>query len=106
MQRPGVLAAFSGQDVAETQGVLACAWPVTEDMVAPTYSPMAVTEVRHVGEPVAVVVARSRAAAVDALEAIEVEYDPLPVVLGIEEALAEGAPLVHADAGTNKCYTW
>ncbi|MGE5828785.1 MAG: xanthine dehydrogenase family protein molybdopterin-binding subunit [Micromonosporaceae bacterium] len=106
MQRPGVLAAFSGQDVAETQGVLACAWPVTEDMVAPTYTPLAVTEVRHVGEPVAVVVARDRASAVDALDAIEVTYEPLPVVLDLEAALGEGSPLVHADKGTNKCYTW
>src|SRR5262245_21279629 len=105
LERPNVVAAFSGADIAETQGVLACAWPVTEDMVAPTYTPMAVTEVRHVGEPVAVVIDRSRAAAVDALEAIEVEYETLPVVLGIEEALAEGAPLVHSDAATNKCYT-
>ena len=103
---PNVVAVFSGKDVAETQGVLACAWPVTEDIVMPTYLPLAVTEVRHVGEPVAVVVARDRASAVDALEAIEVDYDPLPVVLDMEAALAEGSPLVHADKGTNKCYTW
>src|SRR5690606_9535251 len=56
--------------------------------------------------PVAVVVARDRASAVDALEAIDIEYEPLPVVLDLEAALADGAPLVHADAGTNKCYTW
>src|SRR5688572_9147181 len=103
---PNVVGAFSGADVAETQGVLACAWPVTEDMVAPTYLPLAVNEVRHVGEPVAVVVARDRASAVDALDAIEVDYEPLPVVLDLEAALTEGSPLVHADAGTNKCYTW
>ncbi|GIH05676.1 carbon-monoxide dehydrogenase large subunit [Rhizocola hellebori] len=103
---PNVVAAFCGKDVAETQGVLACAWPVTEDIVMPTYLPLAVTEVRHVGEPVAVVVARDRASAVDALQLIEVDYDPLPVVLDIEAALAEGSPLVHEDKGTNKCYTW
>jgi carbon-monoxide dehydrogenase large subunit len=103
---PNVLGVFSGADLADTQGVLACAWPVTEDMVAPTYLPMAVDEVRHVGEPVAVVVARDRASAVDALDAIEVEYESLPVVLDMEAALTEGSPLVHADAGTNKCYTW
>ena len=103
---PNVVAAFSGADMADTQGVLACAWPVTEDIVMPTYTPLAVTEVRHVGEPVAVVVARDRASAVDALEAIEVDYEPLPVVLDMEAALADGAPLVHADAGTNRCYTW
>src|SRR5690606_3749077 len=106
LARPNVVAAFAGADVAETQGSLPCAWPVTEDMVHPGHPPLAVTEVRHVGEPVAVVIARDPASAVDALEAIEVEYEPLPVVLDLEEALAEGAPLVHAETGTNRCYTW
>jgi aerobic carbon-monoxide dehydrogenase large subunit len=101
-----VVSAFTGADVAESQGVLACAWPVTEDIVMPTYLPLAVTEVRHVGEPVAVVVARDRASAVDALELIEVDYEALPVVLDMEAALAEGAALVHGDSGTNRCYTW
>jgi carbon-monoxide dehydrogenase large subunit len=105
LSAPNVVAAFSGADVAETQGVLACAWPVTEDIVMPTYLPLAVGEVRHVGEPVAVVVARDAASAVDALAAIDVDYEPLPVVLDLEGALA-GGPLVHADAGTNRCYTW
>jgi hypothetical protein len=104
--KPNVIDAFSGSDVKDTQGVMACAWPVTEDMVAPTYLPLAIDEVRHVGEPVAVVVARDRASAVDALEAIEVEYETLPVVLDLEAALAPGSALVHADKGTNKCYTW
>jgi carbon-monoxide dehydrogenase large subunit len=106
LSAPNVMAAFTGADVADTQGTLACAWPVTEDIVMPTYTPLATTQVRHVGEPVAAVVARDRASAVDALEAIEVDYEPLPVVLDMEAALADGAPLVHADAGTNRCYTW
>jgi carbon-monoxide dehydrogenase large subunit len=103
---PNVIAAFSGADIADKQGVLACAWPVTEDIVMPTYVPMAVNEVRHVGEPVAAVVARDRASAVDALALIDVDYTPLPVVLDLESALADGSPLVHADKGTNRCYTW
>src|SRR6266511_1831386 len=94
---PNVIAAFTGADVAERQGSLPCAWPVTEDMVHPNHPALAVDEVRHVGEAVAVVVARDRASAVDALEGVEVEYEPLPVVLDMEEALAEG---------TNKAYTW
>jgi carbon-monoxide dehydrogenase large subunit len=57
--------------------------------------------VRHVGEAVAVVVAPSRYAAEDALEAIAVDYAPLPVVADPEAALADGAPLVHEAAGTN-----
>lgn len=72
----------------------------------PDHPPVAVDEVRHAGDPVAVVVARDRYAAADALEAIEVDYEPLPPVLDLEEALAEDAPLVHADKGTNRAYVW
>jgi aerobic carbon-monoxide dehydrogenase large subunit len=104
--RTGVIAAFSGQDFADEQGALPCAWPVTEDMVHPDYLPLAINEVRFVGEPVAMVVARDRYAAADALEAIDVDYEPLPAVLDMEEALKEGADLVHGDKGTNKTYTW
>jgi len=106
LSRPNVIAAFSGADVAATQGSLPCAWPVTEDIVHPDRPPLAVDTVRHHGEAVAVVVARDRASAVDALEAIEVNYEPLTPVLDLEAAVAEGAHLVHADKGTNKSYTW
>ncbi|MGV4980636.1 xanthine dehydrogenase family protein molybdopterin-binding subunit [Streptomyces sp. NRAIS4] len=105
-ERPGVIAAFSGADLAEGLGSLPCAWPVTEDIVLPDHPPIAVDEVRYAGDPVAVVVARDRYAAADALEAIEVDYDPLPPVLDLETALAPDAPLVHAGKGTNRCYTW
>ncbi|GAA1820858.1 xanthine dehydrogenase family protein molybdopterin-binding subunit [Planosporangium flavigriseum] len=106
LNEPGVVTAFSGRDVADVQGSLPCAWPVTEDMVHPDHPPLAVDEVRHVGEPVAVVVARSRAAALDALAAIDVDYESLPVVLDLEAALTEDADLVHLDKGTNRSYTW
>ncbi|MQA83283.1 MAG: molybdopterin-dependent oxidoreductase [Streptosporangiales bacterium] len=104
LDRPGVLAAFSGRDFADEQGSLPCAWPVTEDMAQPPNPPLAVDEVRYAGDAVAVVVARDRYSAADALEAIEIDYEPLPPVLDLEEALADGAPLVHSDLGTNKCY--
>lgn len=78
LELPGVVAAFTGSDLAEGMGSLPCAWPVTEDMVHPDHPPLAVDEVRHAGDPVAVVVARDRYAAADALEAVEVEYEPLP----------------------------
>ncbi len=106
LEMPGVLAAFSGADLAAETGVLPTAWPVTPDMVHPDHKPLAVDEVRHVGDGVAVVVARDRYAAADALEAIAVEYDQLPAVTSMEEALQEGSPLVHAEKGTNRCYTW
>jgi len=106
LREPGVVAAFSGADVAAVQGSLPCAWPVTADIVHPDHPPMAVDEVRHTGEAVAAVLARTRAEAVDALAAIEVEYADLPVVLDMEAALADGADLVHAGKGTNRSYTW
>jgi len=106
LQRPGVIAAFSGQDFADTQGVIPCAWPVTPDMVNPGHPSLAVSTVNHVGEAVAVIAARDKASAQDALEAIEIEYEPLPVVLDMAAAVAEGADLVHAHTESNKSYTW
>ncbi|MCW2713389.1 MAG: carbon monoxide dehydrogenase, partial [Frankiales bacterium] len=106
LQVPGVIAAFSGADLADVQGALPCAWPVTPDMVHPDHPPLAVDEVRYVGDGVAVVIARDRYTAVDALEAIAVEYEQLPAVVDMEAALAEGADLVHSDKGTNSCFTW
>jgi carbon-monoxide dehydrogenase large subunit len=106
LSRPGVVAAYSGQDFAETQGVIPCAWPVTPDMVNPGHPSIAVTQVNHVGEAVAIVVARDKYAAQDALEAIDVDYEPLPVVLDMEAALAESAVLVHGHTQSNKSFTW
>nr|WP_239126901.1 xanthine dehydrogenase family protein molybdopterin-binding subunit [Planobispora siamensis] len=102
--QPGVVAVYSGRDFAGEQGNLPCAWPVSEDIVIPDHPPMAVEEVRYVGEAVACVVATDRYKAADALEAIEVDYEPLEPVLDMTEALAEGSPKVH-EAG-NRAFTW
>jgi carbon-monoxide dehydrogenase large subunit len=99
---PGVVAAFSGADVADEQGSLPCAWPVTPDIVIPPHPPMATDEVRYVGEAVAVVVARDRYTAADALASIDISYEPLEPVLDIRTALDENSPKVH-EAG-NKSY--
>jgi aerobic carbon-monoxide dehydrogenase large subunit len=101
---PGVIAAYSGADFADEQGSLPCAWPVTPDIVIPAHPPMAVDEVRYVGEAVACVVARDRYAAADALAAIEIDYEPLPPVLDIRTALHDDSPKVH-EAG-NKSFEW
>ena len=101
---PGVVAAFSGADFAGEQGSLPCAWPVTPDIVVPDHPPMASEVVRYVGEAVACVVATDRYKAADALEAIEITYEPLPPVLDVTEALTADSPKVH-EAG-NKAYTW
>jgi carbon-monoxide dehydrogenase large subunit len=101
---PGVFAAYSGADFAAEQGSLPCAWPVTPDIVIPEHPSMAVDTVRYGGEIVACVVARDRYAAADALELIDVDYEPLEPVLDMEAALADGAVQLHA-AG-NKSFTW
>jgi carbon-monoxide dehydrogenase large subunit len=103
-EAPGVFAAYSGADFAAEQGSLPCAWPVTPDIVIPEHPPMAVDTVRYGGEIVACVVARDRYAAADALELIDVDYEPLEPVLDMERALADGAVQLHA-AG-NKSFTW
>jgi aerobic carbon-monoxide dehydrogenase large subunit len=90
-----VIAAYSGADFADEQGSLPCAWPVTPDIIIPDHPPMATDEVRYVGEAVACVVARDRYAAADALNAIEIDYDPLPPVLDIRDAIKDGSPKVH-----------
>ncbi len=103
---PGVIAVFTGVDLADEQGSLPCAWPIADDMIAPQVPALAVQRVNFVGEAVAVVVARSAAEAHDAVDSIEVDYDQLPVVLDMEAALAEGAELVHPELGTNRNALW
>ncbi len=103
----GVVAAFSGADLAEDwKATLPCVWLVTEDTKQPFHRPLATDKVRHQGDAVAVVVAESRALAKDAAELVEVDYEPLDPVVDPEAALAEDAPLVHEEFGTNHCYTW
>ncbi len=101
----GVVAAFSGQDF-EWAGPLLMAWPVTDDLNNPPHWPLAKDKARYQGDGVAVVVAESRGLAADAAEAVQVEYDPLPAVVDMEAALADRAPTVHDEFGTNRCYTW
>ncbi len=105
-QAPGVVAAFTGTDFAEDFGSLPTAWTVSEDLKVPPHFPVTRDEVRYVGDAVAVVVATSRAAAVDALEAIDVSYAELPAVVDMTAALADDSPLVHTDLGTNRCFSY
>jgi carbon-monoxide dehydrogenase large subunit len=103
-QAPNVVAVFSGRDFAEEQGSIPCAWPVTPDMVNPGHPSIAVDEVNHVGEAVAIVVARSKSAAQDAVELVDIDYDVLPPVLDMEEAVKDGADLVHDQLSSNTSY--
>ncbi len=113
---PGVVAVFTGEELAsEWAAPLPCAWPIadralpdepTADPRVPDHWPVARGRVRHAGEIVAVVVADSRERAVDALEAVDVDYDELPVVTDMERAVEEGASVIHGQFGTNRAYTW
>ncbi|WP_416062171.1 xanthine dehydrogenase family protein molybdopterin-binding subunit [Rhodococcus indonesiensis] len=105
-QRPGVVAVLTGADASPEQGSLPCAWVITPDMKIPPAPALAVDTVNFAGEAVAVVVARSAYEAHDALEAIDVDYDDLPVVLDLADAARDGADLVHPDLGTNVSATW
>ncbi|MEW6475217.1 MAG: molybdopterin cofactor-binding domain-containing protein [Actinomycetota bacterium] len=104
--RPGVVGVLTGADLRdEWAGPLPCAWAVTEDMKNPAHFPVAVEKACYVGEAVAVVVADSKVAAKDALAAIEVDYEVLPAVIDLEDALSDRVVL-HDDLGTNRAYTW
>jgi carbon-monoxide dehydrogenase large subunit len=72
----------------------------------PPHYPLATDEARFQGDGVAVVVAESQALAKDAAELVEVDYEPLGSTADVEKALADGAPLVHSDLGSNECYVW
>jgi len=103
---PGVTAVFSGADLADAwAGPMPCAWPVTEDMKSPTHYPLAVGQANYVGDGVACVLATSATAARDALDAIEVEYEPLEAVIDLEDALSDRV-VIHDEIGTNRSYTW
>ncbi|HEU5003579.1 MAG TPA: molybdopterin cofactor-binding domain-containing protein [Actinomycetota bacterium] len=104
---PGVVGAFSGEDLAgEWTGPLPCVWPVTEDIKMSEHFPVTKDKARYLGDAVAVVVAETRVQAEDAAEAVVVDYEALPAVTDLEAAIAEGAPLVHENLGTNNSFTW
>ncbi|WP_437772343.1 xanthine dehydrogenase family protein molybdopterin-binding subunit [Arthrobacter sp. KNU40] len=102
---PGVVAVLTGDDVAAEQGSLPNVWPVTAEQKAPAFPSIAVDEVAFAGEVVACIVARSAAAARDAVELVDVSYDELPVVLDLEEAFTDKV-LAHSSLESNLSATW
>jgi carbon-monoxide dehydrogenase large subunit len=108
---PGVLAVYTGEDIAAAKlGGLPCGWLITDvngqPMKEPPYPVLALGKVRHVGERVAVVVAESLDAARDAAELVQVDYEPLPAVADGRLARAKGAAQLHEIAPDNTCYVW
>jgi len=99
---PGVLAVFTAADLpAAIRGPLPRLIPHPALVHHKTQVALAGEKVRHVGEPVVMVVAQTRYLAEDALERVTVELEPLPPVVDLEAAVRPDAPLVHEDAGTN-----
>ena len=105
--REGVVAVFTAADTEGALNGIPCAWQVPDsDIKAVDHPPIAKDVVRYVGDAVAVVVAESRYVAEDALEDIDVEYEPLPAVTNPKKATADGAPQLHEDAPGNQAFHW
>jgi carbon-monoxide dehydrogenase large subunit len=99
---PGVIAVVTQADL-EAAGARRFAHLLTLPGVKPlTWGVLAGDRVRFVGEPMVAVVATSRAVAEDAIELLEIDYDELPPVVGMMEALAADAPLLYDEWGTNE----
>ena len=111
---PGVLAVLTGTDTAELAGIPHRPVPTNPHevplrsrdgsafFVAP-HPPLPADRVRHVGEPIAMVIAETPAIARDGVERVEVDYDPLPAVVGALDAVAPAAPIVWDEAASNLC---
>ncbi len=103
---PGVVAAYSGTDLAGLwASPMPSAWSVTTDMKNPAHYPLASTKACYVGDGVACVLATSDVAARDALDLIDVQYEPLPAVVDLDDALSDRV-VIHPELGTNSSYTW
>ncbi len=105
---PGVVAVFVGADIPWNP--LPMAWPaggsagIQNNVSTPRI--LATDSVKWTGEGVAAIVAETEAQAVDALEAIEVDWEPLPAVVDAEKATQPGAPQLHDNAPNNEVFTW
>jgi len=108
---PGVVAVLTGDDVAaDGLGGLPCGWLIKNkdgsNMVEPPHPALAHGKVRHVGDPVVMVIATSKAAARAAAGLVEINYQPLPAAGLLADAAKPGAPLVWDEAKGNACYDW
>ena len=106
-QAAGVVAVYTGADIKEKVNPVPCAWNVPNcDLKVPPHPLLAVDRVRYVGDGIAMVVAESRAAARDALDLIDVDYEPLDAVVDPERATQPGAPQLHPEVPGNVAFTW
>ncbi|MEM6438500.1 MAG: xanthine dehydrogenase family protein molybdopterin-binding subunit [Pseudomonadota bacterium] len=105
----GVLAVLTSADL-DGVGGLPCGWQIHSrdgsPMAEPPHPVLASGKVRHVGDPIAMVVAETYEQARDASEKIEVDLVALPAAVDMAEAIKPGAPQVHDEAAGNLCYDW
>ncbi len=111
LKAPGVVAVFTGEDLAAAKVAgLPCGWLITDvngqPMKEPAHPSLAQGKVRYVGDHVAVVIADSYLQAKDAGELVDVDYDVLPAVVDVADARKKGAPALHEIAPDNTCYVW
>ena len=111
MDMPGVIDVLNGKQLTEDGiGNLICGWMIHSKDGSPmnmgAWRPLADDTVRYVGDAVAVVVADTKAQARDAAEAVIVEYETLPVVVDVMDAMKDGAPQLHPEAKNNLIYDW
>jgi len=111
---PGVVAVFTGKDMTGVNS-LPCGWDlrkdknipgVVQDLVMVPHMPLSADVARHVGDPVAVVIAASQDAALDAAELVTVQWEPLPSVTATDRATQAGAAQLHAGAPGNVAFKW
>jgi carbon-monoxide dehydrogenase large subunit len=108
---PGVIAVFTGGDMAADQvGPMRALWAIRSSdgraMAEPPRWALARERVRHIGEPVAAVIGQTREHALDAAELIEIDYETLPAVVDARQASATAAPQLHDEAPGNICFRW
>ena len=101
----GVVAVYTGEELADQLGSLICGWVVPDTKEVP-HPPLAIGKVRCVGDAVAAVVATDPSIAADAAALVDVDYEPLDAVANAEEATKDGAPLVHDEVTNNKGFEW
>lgn len=105
----GVVKIFTSADFAHA-GSIPCGWQITDrhgqPMQEPKHPVLAEGKVRHVGDPIAVVIAESVEQARDAAEAIVIDIEELPAVIDMKEAVKPGATKVHDELTSNLCYDW
>ncbi|MGH7827259.1 MAG: xanthine dehydrogenase family protein molybdopterin-binding subunit, partial [Candidatus Binatia bacterium] len=100
---PGVEAVLTGEEISKRLSIPSPVMVPGQRM--PPHPLLARGVVHAAGVPVAAVVARTRAIAQDAANAIEVEYEPMPAVVDAEKAIEDGAPLAREELDSNVCYT-